>query len=423
MQIVALLIFIFSYILIFSGKVDRTVAALFGVFLMLTAGYTLHFMNFEKALEYVDWGVILLLFGMMTYVGQLANTGFFKYVGIKAIQLSRGNVWLVFLYLTLITTFVSMVIDNVTTILLMIPLTVEVAELLEIDPVPIILGEAIFSNVGGVATMIGDPPNILIASASKYSFNAFFVHLFPPILCALLLSLIISRYIYAKWINTKAQHIESLMKLDPESYIKDPRTMKYLLILLGFMILFFGLQDYILVSPALVAMVGGTMALLITMEDPKKAFESVEWPTLIFFISLFMLVGGLSETGLLSEMADALSSISSNPLIASIIILWVSGLTSSVVDNIPITAALIPVVGSMAETYHTGLLWWALAMGVGLGGNITPIGSSAGVVSVSLSKRYGYPVSDREWFRFGTVVGLVTMLVGTLFLFILQYMG
>jgi len=422
-QIITLIIFIISYIMIFSGKIDRTTAALFGVFLMLSAGYALHFMTFEEALEYVDWEVILLLFGMMTYVGQLARTGFFKYLGVKAIKLSKGNLWLIFLYLTLITTFVSMVIDNVTTILLMIPLTVEVAELMEINPMPLILGEAILSNVGGVATMIGDPPNILIAYASGYSFNAFIVHLFPTIMIALGGALFISRIIYGRWFKLTPKNIKELMKLEPENYIKDERIMKYLLIVLIFMIIFFGLQDYIGVSPALVALVGGTLALVITMEDPKKAFEAVEWPTLIFFIGLFMLVGGLDQTGLLKDLAEGLSSISPNPLIAAAIILWVAGITSSFVDNIPITAALIPVVGVMCQTYHTGLLWWALALGVGLGGNITPIGSSAGVVSLSISRRFGYPISDKEWFKFGIPVSLLTMSISTGFLFILQYMS
>ncbi len=422
-QIVTLIIFIISYIMIFSGKINRTTAALFGVFLMLTAGYALHFMNFEEALDYVDWEVILLLFGMMTFVGQLARTGFFKYLGIKAIKLSKGKPWLIFVYLTLITTFVSMLIDNVTTILLMIPLTVEVAELLDINPVPVILGEAVLSNVGGVATMMGDPPNILSAYASGYSFNAFIIHLFVPILVALGAALFISKFLYRRWIESKPKNVEELMKLNPEDYIKDRKIMRYLLITLILMVIFFGLQDTLHIPPALVALVGGTLALFITMEDPKRAFEAVEWPTLVFFIALFMLVGGLNETGLLKDLAEALSSISSNPIVAAIIILWVAGITSSFVDNIPITAAFIPVVAVMTQTYHTGLLWWALALGVGLGGNITPIGSSAGVVSLSISKRYGYHITDKDWFRFGATVGVVTMLVGTAFLFVLQYMS
>ncbi len=422
-QIVTLIIFIFSYILIFSGKVDRTTAALFGLFLMLSAGYALHFMTFEELLQHVDWEVILLLFGMMTYVGQLARTGFFKYLGVKAIRLSHGKVWLLFVYLTMLTTFVSMVIDNVTTILLMIPLTVEVSELLEINPIPVILGEAILSNVGGVATMIGDPPNILIAVASNYSFNAFIIHLFPPVMAALGVALFLAKIVYRRWIEKGAGNVENLIKLEPEEYIENRKLMNQLLILLFFMIFFFALQDYLKISPALVAMVGGTLALVITMEEPKKAFEAVEWPTLVFFIALFMLVGGLEETGLLKDLAEGLSSISSNPLIAAIIILWVSGITSSFVDNIPITAAFIPVIAVMTQTYHTGLLWWALALGVGLGGNITPIGSSAGVISLSLSRRYGYHITNREWFHFGSLVGIATMIVGTAFLFVLQYMS
>ncbi len=422
-QIVTLIIFIISYIMIFSGKIDRTTAALFGVFLMLTVGYAMHFMNFEEALNYVDWQVILLLFGMMTFVGQLARTGFFKYLGIKAIKLSKGNPWLIFVYLSLITTFVSMLIDNVTTILLMIPLTIEIAELLEINPVPVILGEAVLSNVGGVATMIGDPPNILIAYASGYSFNDFIIHLFLPVLVILGVGLLISRILYKGWIKTKAKNVEELMKLNPEDYVKDRKTMHYLLIILLGMVFFFALQGYLQISPAFVALVGGTLALLLTLEDPKKAFEAVEWSTLVFFIGLFILVGGLDKTGLLNDLAEGLSSISSNPVVAAAIILWVSGITSSFVDNIPITAAFIPVVGVMTETYHTGLLWWALALGVGLGGNITPIGSSAGVVSLSLSKRYGYTIGNNDWFKFGGIVGIITLLIATGFLFLLQYMS
>ncbi len=422
-QIITLIIFIISYIMIFSGKIDRTTAALFGVFLMLTAGYAMHFMNFEEALDYVDWEVILLLFGMMTFVGQLARTGFFKYLGIKAIKLSKGKPWLIFVYLSLITTFVSMLIDNVTTILLILPLTIEISEMLDINPVPIILGEAVLSNVGGVATMIGDPPNILIAYASGYSFNDFIIHLFLPILVILGVGLGISRILYKNWVKTRVKNVEELMKLNPEDYIKNKSMMRYLLIILLGMVFFFGMQDYLHISPAFVALVGGALSLLLTMEDPKKAFEAVEWPTLVFFIGLFILVGGLDKTGLLKDLAEGLSSLSSNPIVAAAIILWVSGITSSFVDNIPITAAFIPVVGVMTQTYHTGLLWWALALGVGLGGNITPIGSSAGVVSLSLSKRYGYTIRNHDWFRFGGIVGVITLVVGTGFLFILQYMG
>ena len=175
-QIITIIIFIVSYILIFSGRLERSVAALIGLFMMVSAGYAFDFMNFEEALLHVNWEVVILLFGMMTYVGLMEKTGFFRYIGIKAIKLSKGNPWLIFLYLSLITTFVSMVIDNVTTILLMIPLTVEIAEMLEINPVPVMLGEAVLSNIGGVGTMIGDPPNIMIGLISGYTFNDFVVH-------------------------------------------------------------------------------------------------------------------------------------------------------------------------------------------------------------------------------------------------------
>jgi len=418
-QIITIVIFVISYILIFSGRLERSVAALIGLFMMVSAGYAFDFMNFEEALLHVNWEVVILLFGMMTYVGLMEKTGFFRYIGIKAIKLSKGNPWLIFLYLSLITTFVSMVIDNVTTILLMIPLTVEIAEMLEINPVPVMLGEAVLSNIGGVATMIGDPPNIMIGLVSGYTFNDFVVHLFPPVMVALIVSTILAGVIYRKWRRVEAKNIDKLMKLDPSRYIRNKRKMKYYLYLLFAMIFFFASQSYTGISPSFVALAGGVMALVISTEGPKEAFKAVEWPTLVFFIALFALVGGLDEVGLLSGLANGIASISSNVLLISILILWVAGISSAFVDNIPITAAFIPVVSSLMVDYNSGLLWWALAMGVGLGGNITPIGSSAGVITMSLSKRYGHGITNREWLKFGTVTGIASMAVCTAFLLIM----
>jgi len=418
-QIITIVIFITSYILIFSGRLDRSAAALLGLFMMVSAGYIFGFLRFEELLVHVDWDVVILLFGMMTYVGLMAKTGFFKYIGIKAIKLSKGNPWLIFLYLSLITTFVSMIIDNVTTILLMIPLTVEVAEMLDINPVPVMLGEAILSNVGGVGTMVGDPPNIMIAFASGFNFNDFVVHLFPPVLTALVISALLGKIVYRKWIREKPKNIAELMELEEFRYIKNKRRMRFYLYILFGMIALFATEAYTGVSAAFIALAGGITALVISTEEPKEAFKAVEWPTLVFFIALFALVGGLEETGVLKELANGIASISSNVLITSIIILWVAGLSSSFVDNIPITAAFIPVVSSLTLDYNTGLLWWALAMGVGMGGNITPIGSSAGVITLSLSKRYGHEITTREWLKFGTIIGIASMAICTLFLLIM----
>ncbi|RLF35400.1 MAG: citrate transporter, partial [Thermoplasmata archaeon] len=404
-QIITIVIFAISYILIFSGRLDRSAAALLGLFMMVSAGYIFGFFRFEDLLIHVDWDVVILLFGMMTYVGLMAKTGFFKYIGIKAIKLSKGNPWLIFLYLSLITTFISMIIDNVTTILLVIPLTVEVAEMLDINPIPIMLGESILSNVGGVGTMVGDPPNIMIAFASGFNFNDFVVHLFPPVLTALFISTLLGKIIYRKWLREKPKNIEELMKLEEFRYIKNKRRMRFYLYILSGMIVLFATESYTGISAAFIALAGGITALIISREEPREAFKAVEWSTLVFFIALFALVGGLQETGVLKQLAGGIASISSNVILTSIIILWVAGLSSSFVDNIPITAAFIPIVSSLALDYNSGLLWWALAMGVGMGGNITPIGSSAGVITLSLSKRYGHNITNREWLKFGTITG------------------
>jgi len=418
-QIIAIIIFAASYILIFSGKIERSVAALLGLFMMVSAGYALGFMGFEDALSYVDWDVILLLFGMMTYVGLIAKTGFFKYLGIKAIKMAKGRPWLIFLYLSLITTFVSMVIDNVTTILLVVPLTVEIAEMLEINPVPVMLGEAILSNVGGVATMIGDPPNIMIAFASSFNFNDFLINLFPPVAASLLVSILLGRLIYRKWVKKEAKNVEKLMKIDERIYIRSRKKMNYYLYILFAMLFFFATEAYTGVSPAFVALSGGVMALLISSESPKEAFKAVEWPTLVFFIALFSLVGGLEETGVLKMLARGIAAISSNVIFTSMLVLWVAGISSSFIDNIPVTAAFIPVISSLASQYHSSILWWALAMGVGMGGNITPIGSSAGVITMMLSKKYGHEITTKDWLKFGSVVGIASMVVCSMFLLIM----
>lgn len=415
-QLLTLSIFIITYILIFSGRFERSVSALLGLLIMTSAGYIFGFLNFEDLISHVDWDVVILLFGMMTYVGLMAKTGFFKYVAIESIKLSKGNSWLIFIYLSLITTFISMIIDNVTTILLMIPLTVEVAELLRINPIPIMMGEAILSNVGGVGTMVGDPPNIMIAFSSGYAFNDFIIRLFPPVLISLFLSIIFARIIYRRWMNKSPENVEELMKLNASRYIRDKKKMRYYLIILFGMIFFFSIETYTGISPAFVALAGGIIALIVSLEETKEAFRTVEWSTLVFFIALFALVGGLEETGLLKELADGISSFSSNPLIISILILWVSGIASSFVDNIPITAAFIPVVSSISSLYNSGMVWWALAMGAGMGGNVTPIGSSAGVITVMLSKRYGHEITTKEWTKFGSLTGIISMLVCSAFL-------
>jgi Na+/H+ antiporter NhaD/arsenite permease-like protein len=416
-QIITLIIFIASYLLIFSGKLERTAAALLGLCAMVASGYVFGFTNFEQILLNVDWEVVILLFGMMTYVGVMAKTGFFRYIGVKAVQLSKGRPGYVLLYLTLITAFVSMVVDNVTTVLLMIPLTIQIAEILEINPVPIMLSEALLSNIGGVGTLVGDPPNIMIGVASQFAFNDFIVHLFPPVLLSLFLSLVLSRIVYRSWLQQKGKNPEKLLELRPKEYIQDKKKMNYLLIVLVGMIVSFVIGEIIGIPAAFVALTAGVIALLISMEDPAEAFKSVEWPTLVFFIALFALVGGLTQSGVLTMFAQGILSIHEDLIIIALLLLWISALLSAVVDNIPITAAFIPVVSVMAATYHSGLLWWALAMGVGIGGNLTYIGSSAGVITLSVSKRHGHPISTKEWSRFGVPVGLVGLGVCSLFLF------
>ena len=419
-QIVTLGIFIFAYVLIFSGKMDRMTAALIGVITMLAAGYALHFMNFEDMLSYVNWEVIILLFGMMTFVGELARTGFFKFLGLKTIKFARGNPWLMFVYLTTITAVVSMFIDNVTTVLLMIPLTAEACNMININPIPLILGEAVFSNMGGTATLIGDPPNILVGIAAGITFDAFIINLILPVILSIIISLFLVKLIYKRWLKSEPKNVHELMKIKEWTYVKNVMRMRILLVLLLIMVAFFATGSYTHIPVAFVALAGGTIALALSRKTPEEVLKAVGWPTLAFFIGLFVLVGGLQETGLLTQMANAISYVSSNPIIISILILWIAGLSSSVVDNIPITAALIPVVADLNTVYHTSILWWALVIGADIGGNITPIGSSAGVISIGLAKKLGYAINNKEWAKMGTTSGIASLVVGTFSLLIIS---
>jgi len=415
---VVLTIFVFSYILIFSEKVHRATASLLGA--LLIAGYLLsqNELTESEVLEFIEFDVLILLFGMMVIVGVLVEAGFFSFVALKVAQMTKGNIWLLLFLLSLSTAFMSMVVDNLTTIILFVPVTIEISKTLEINPIPILIAEAIISDIGGVATLIGDPPNVIIASYAGFGFNDFIIHLFPVVLVAIFLSLLSFKLIYRKWIESGAGRIQSIMKRDPYNEIKDLATMKRTLVILGFIIVLFGIHEFLGISAALVALIGAVMTLLINLSDPEKIMHHVEWSSLLFFAGLFIIVGGVDKVGLLREIAIKIEGISgNNTMLAALLILWISAALTAVVDNIPITMAMAPVIVHMAEMgVEVTPLWWALAMGVGFGGNATPIGSSANVVTVGLSERAGYHISLKEWAKAGLPLTFICLGVATLFI-------
>ncbi len=414
-EIVSSVIFLLTFIGILSERIHRTIVALAGATLMLLVGMGLDFYSQEKALESIDFNTLGLLLGMMILVSMLSDTGFFEYLATILAKRSHGNPWLLMLILGSITTFLSMFLDNVTTIVLIAPLTVLIAEILGINPVPLLMAEALLSDTGGAATLIGDPPNILIGSAAGLSFNDFLVHLAPIVLVAWLVALLLLRYLFRRELADKPKNVKALMTLDADTLLRDKGAMKRLLIVLGFTILLFFFHHSLHLLPAFVALLGAAIALLWVQPDVDQILKEVEWSVLLFFAALFVTVGGIESSGLLELLAGRITELALQDIrITGIALIWAAAILSAIVDNIPLTIAVIPLIQDLgaAGAYITPL-WWALALGAGFGGNGTPIGSTANIVTVAVSERTHTPITARIWMKSGLPVMVAVCIVGT----------
>ncbi|MBI2845075.1 MAG: ArsB/NhaD family transporter [Chloroflexi bacterium] len=416
------IIFLLTFAAILAERVHRTIVALTGALAMVVAGLIMGFYSEEQALQSLDLYTLGLLLGMMALVRMLENTGFFEYLAIVTAKRSRGTPWLLLIILGTVTAVASMFLDNVTTVVFMVPVTIIIAEIMGLRPVPFLIAEVILSNVGGVATLVGDPPNILIGSAADLSFIDFVFHLAPPVFFAWLVSIVLLTIIFRKDLFKNPTDVAALLQLDQKEALKDPVALKKILIVLTGVVIFFFIEHLLGVSPALVALGGLSLALIWTQPDVEKTLESVEWNVLVFFAALFVLVGGLDASGVLDAVARTFSrDAQTNPLVTSILILWGSALLSAVVDNIPLTIVMIPIIQEMAlGGVNVTPLWWALAIGAGFGGNGTPIGSTAGVIALGLSAKTRTPLTTPTWLRSATVVMVVTCLVATVF-FVLAF--
>lgn len=411
-ELIALLIFGTTFFFILTERIHRTVVGLFGAVAMLLAGIYFDFYHPEDLLEVVDFNTLGLLFGMMLIVGMLEHTGVFQYMGIWTAKKTKGNPWLLMVALSGITAFLSMILDNVTTIILIVPITIIIADMIKINPTPILMAEALLSNVGGVGTLIGDPPNIMIGSAAGFSFNDFLVHTLPVVLVTWVLTLAFFKILFRKDLNKKPEHVERLLAMKEEEAITDPKTMKKLLVVFAIVITLFFLHSALHLEAAMVALIGAALALIwvAPQHDPQKTIEKTELSVLLFFGSLFVIVGGLEHAGVLERAAHYITSgAESNLLTTALIILWTSAILSAIVDNIPLTVAMIPIIGYLStQGVPVDLLWWALAFGVGFGGNGSPIGSTAGVIVVAKSEKTDHPISFIDWMK----QGVPTMILG-----------
>ncbi|MCD6572086.1 MAG: ArsB/NhaD family transporter [Thermoplasmata archaeon] len=419
--LLALIVFIASFIGILTNKIHRTIAVWIGCIAMLVIGRYYNVLNENNFFSFIDFNVLGLLLGMMIMVAILEFSGFFEFAAVKVAKISKGKKWLLLVLLGTLTTLMSLVVDNTTAIIIIAPLTIKIANRLNISAIPLLMSEALLSNIGGVATLIGDPPNIMIGSAANFSFNSFIIHLGLPVLIAWLVTLSCMKFFYKDLDNRGLK--SEVLDIDEWTLVKNKKMMFLSLSVLAFTITLFILNDYFLhLQIATIGLIGAGLSLAINLPEIGEVTKNIEWSVLLFFAGLFILVGSIDKLGVLRAIGGGLLSASKgNTVYATILILWVSAFISSVIDNVPFTAAMIPIIKEMGlHGIPTTPLFWALALGVGFGGNGTPIGSTAGVVTVSLSEKTKHAISAKEWLRVGTPVMILTCVVSTIFLLLLK---
>jgi Na+/H+ antiporter NhaD/arsenite permease-like protein len=413
-------IFVTAYALIASERVHRTAAALVGAGLMLLLQVLSAEEAFHSTETGIDWEVVFLLVGMMLIVAVLRRTGLFEFMAIWAAKRARGQPLRILVTLSIVTAVASALLDNVTTVLLVAPVTVLVAERLGVRPVPFLIAEILASNIGGTATLIGDPPNIIIGTEAGLSYNEFLLNLGPISLLVLVLFLFAARYFFRQDLAVSDRRVSEVMRLDEREAIQDAGLLVRSLAILVLVTVGFFLHDTLGYEPATVALLGAGLLLLIAGQQLRELVEDVEWETLVFFMGLFVMVGGLVKVGVIDSIAEAAVDLTGgSELGTSMLILGVSGLLSGFVDNIPYVAAMAPVVEHLVGgKTGSAVLWWALALGADLGGNLTVVGASANVVVVGLARRAGYPIKFGEFFKYGSIVTAMSLVVSAAYLWI-----
>jgi Na+/H+ antiporter NhaD/arsenite permease-like protein len=418
MELLAVAVFLVALAAIALEWSHRTKIALLGAAVVVLFGI----IEQERAIEAVDWSTLGLLVGMMVIVGLTERTGVFTYLALRVAQLSGGRTVRLIFLLAGVTGVMSAFLDNLTAILLIVPITLLLADMLRISPIPLVLVEVIASNIGGTATLIGDPPNIMIGTAvPELSFNDFIVNLAPVSLVTLLVVTAGLALVFRSQLRIDPERAREVDRLDPAADMRDaPNVTRSLVVLLGTIVGFF-LHAPLHIEPAVVAMTGATVMLLVAAPDVEGALERVEWATIFFFIGLFVMVGALEERGVIDSVAEAFADVTGGSKTAeALVILWGSAAGSAVVDNIPFTAAMIPVVESLQADEFDDAAWWALALGACFGGNATVIAAAANVAASGVLDRSGTPISFVRFLVVGVPVTLVSLAIATAYLLVFQ---
>lgn len=414
MKIIAVAVFLIVILLIISERVHRTAAAMAGAMVLILTGV----MSADKALSYIDFNTIGVLVGMMIFVAIVRRSGMFEYIAVRAAKAVHGDPWKIMVAFTLITAVLSAILDNVTTVLLVGPMSIAIARMLKIDPVPFLMGQILASNVGGTATLIGDPPNIMIGSAAHLSFMDFLENTGFAVLFILVVLILLMKIVYEKKIELGTVDTGAIEKLDPSKSITNRALMKKGIIVLICVIVGFMFHDKLGIESSVIALTAAAVMLIIGREDVNEAIQDVEWTTILFFMSLFVVVGGLTETGIIKELASKIiDATDGHPMVTMLVLLWASALLSSILDNIPFVATLVPLILAMqADGIDVTSFWWAISLGACLGGNGTMIGASANVVLSDISTKHGYPITFKSYLKVGMPFMLLSIVIATVFL-------
>ena len=415
-QIIAICIFLGVIVAIISEKIHRTVAALVGAVLLLLT----HVLTVDGAMEFVDVNTVGVLVGMMLFVAVVKNSGLFEYIAIRAAKFTRGQPIATLIMFTIITTVLSAFLDNVTTVLLIGPMAIAITQILEINPVPFLITQAIASNLGGTATLIGDPPNIMIGSAAGLSFMDFVMNTGVVVLIVLVIYCLLFSVMYRKELVVKEENMQKVMKLDENLAIKDKGLLIKSVVMIVLVVVAFIFHDQLGVESATVALTAAGIMLLIGHQDAEEIVLGVEWSTILFFIGLFVVVGGLNSTGIISAAANwLLALIDNNLVVAMMLILWASAILSAFLDNIPFVAAMIPLIMTMGDSGMNIMpLWWALSLGACLGGNGSLIGASANVVLAGIGAKNGHPITFAKFLKVGFPLMLISIVISTIYLLV-----
>ncbi len=434
-MIPVVIIFFITYFFIATEKIDKTIAALFGA----AAVIFFHAAPFEELLNKVDLNVIALLIGMMMIVDILATTGVFEWIAVKIARKAKGNAMVILVAFLIVTAILSAFLDNVTTVILIAPITILIAQILEIPALPILALEAIFSNIGGTATLVGDPPNILIGSRCGYSFNSFIINLGPPVLIIMIISIPIVFFLMKKQMKSSESALVRIAKTKPEKAIIDPRNLKRAIVVFSLVLVGFFSSHALQVEPGIIALCGGLIMTLVCGKEVHHVLEKVEWGTILFFAGLFMLIGALEVNGVFELLGQGILKLTQgNLLLTVIVVLWFSAFFSAIVDNIPLVIAMIPLINSIIPVFaqNMGLegseelikmqieapLVWALALGACLGGNGSLIGASANVVIAQIARRNKYPLSFWKFTKFGFPMMFISLLISSGYLYVRYFL-